>query len=54
MLMTIKRKSQTLQSKVYITADGMKTDECFGDWQPAGWKTQDDVYGLQRRRELSK
>jgi len=32
---------RTLQSKVYITADGMKTDECFGDWQPAGWKTQD-------------
>ncbi len=29
---------KTLQSQVYGTADGMKTDECFGGWQPAGWK----------------
>ncbi|MGA7161386.1 MAG: two-component regulator propeller domain-containing protein [Bacteroidota bacterium] len=30
-----------IHSKVYMTADGMKTDECFGSWQPAGWKTHD-------------
>jgi len=30
-----------IHTKVYTTADGMKTDECFGDWQPAGWKTRD-------------
>ncbi|MGA9408462.1 MAG: two-component regulator propeller domain-containing protein, partial [Bacteroidota bacterium] len=30
-----------IHSKVYTTADGMKTDECFGTWQPAGWKTHD-------------
>ncbi len=30
-----------IHSKVYVTADGMKTDECFGTWQPAGWKTHD-------------
>ena len=32
---------KTLPSQVYVTADGMKTDECFGGWQPAGWKTHD-------------
>jgi ligand-binding sensor domain-containing protein len=32
---------KTLHSQVYVTADGMKTDECFGEWQPAGWKTHD-------------
>ncbi len=30
-----------IHSKVYITADGMKTDECFGTWQPSGCKTHD-------------
>ncbi len=30
-----------IHSKVYVTADGMKTDECFGTWQPSGWKTHD-------------
>ncbi len=30
-----------INTRVYSTADGMKTDECFGDWQPAGWKTHD-------------
>ncbi len=34
-------KIDKLHSKVYVTADGMKTDECFGTWQPAGWKTHD-------------
>jgi ligand-binding sensor domain-containing protein len=32
---------KSLYSQVFLTADGMKTDECFGEWQPAGWKTQD-------------
>jgi ligand-binding sensor domain-containing protein len=32
---------KSLYPKVYLTADGMKTDECFGEWQPAGWKTYD-------------
>ncbi len=30
-----------IHTTVYVTADGMKTDECFGEWQPAGWKTHD-------------
>ncbi len=30
-----------LHPQVYLIADGMKTDECFGNWQPAEWKTQD-------------
>ena len=30
-----------IHSKVYATADGMKTDECFGSWPPAGCKTHD-------------
>jgi hypothetical protein len=32
---------KSLNPQLYTTADGMKTDECFGDWQPAGWKTHD-------------
>jgi ligand-binding sensor domain-containing protein len=32
---------QSLHSYVYTTEDGMKTDECFGGWQPAGWKARD-------------
>lgn len=31
----------SIHSKVYVIADGMKTDECFGAWQPAGSKTHD-------------
>lgn len=31
----------SIHSKVFVTVDGMKTDECFGGWQPAGWKTHD-------------
>ncbi len=31
----------SLQTQVYVTADGMKIDECFSDWQPAAWKTHD-------------
>jgi|WetSurMetagenome_2_1015567.scaffolds.fasta_scaffold15065_2 ligand-binding sensor domain-containing protein len=32
---------QYLHTQVYTTEDGMKTDECFSGWQPAGWKTHD-------------
>ena len=31
----------SITTKVYSAADGMKTDECFGQWPPAGWKTHD-------------
>ena len=30
-----------VHSQVFTTADGMKTDECFGEWQPAAWKAHD-------------
>ncbi len=32
---------KAIHTKVYVTADGMKSDECFGGWQPAGWKARD-------------
>ncbi len=32
---------QSIHTQVFVTADGMKSDECFGDWQPAGWKSHD-------------
>ncbi|HTY12399.1 MAG TPA: two-component regulator propeller domain-containing protein [Bacteroidota bacterium] len=31
-------RTKQIHSRVFTTADGMKTDECFGSWQPAGWK----------------
>ncbi len=31
----------TFHTEVFSTPDGMKTDECFGEWQPAGWKTHE-------------
>jgi ligand-binding sensor domain-containing protein len=34
-------KIKSINTQVYVTADGMKSDECFGGWQPAGWKTHD-------------
>ena len=34
-------RSNTIHTEVYGTDDGMKTDECFGQWQPAGWKAHD-------------
>jgi PAS domain S-box-containing protein len=34
-------KSTMLQMDVYTTRDGMKTNECFGGWQPAGCKSHD-------------
>ncbi len=30
-----------VRTQVFTTADGMKTDECFGEWQPAGWRAHD-------------
>jgi ligand-binding sensor domain-containing protein len=34
-------QQKVLHPQIYTTADGMKTDECFGNWQPAGWKAND-------------
>jgi ligand-binding sensor domain-containing protein len=34
-------RTNSIHTQVYSTADGMKSDECFGGWQPAGWKTHD-------------
>ena len=34
-------KISKIHSQVYVSADGMKSDECFGSWQPAGWKAHD-------------
>lgn len=34
-------KSQRISSVAYGTADGMKSRECNGGFQPAGWKTRD-------------
>jgi PAS domain S-box-containing protein len=31
----------SVHCQVYTSADGMKTDECFSEWQPAGWKGRD-------------
>lgn len=30
-----------IHSQTFTTVDGMRTEECFGTWQPAGWKTYD-------------
>jgi hypothetical protein len=34
-------RTNSIHTQVYITADGMKSDECFGGWQPVGWKAHD-------------
>ncbi len=34
-------KLQRIQAVTYDTADGMKTKECDGGFQPAGWKARD-------------
>jgi ligand-binding sensor domain-containing protein len=34
-------KITSIHSQVYGVEDGMKTEECFGSWQPAGWKARD-------------
>ena len=43
-----------LQTQVYTTADGMKTDECFGEWQPAGWKAHDGCLWFPTRKRAVK
>jgi len=35
------KRITSFHTRVFETADGMKTDECFNLWQPAGWKAQD-------------
>jgi hypothetical protein len=37
----ISGKIKSIHTQVYLTADGMKSDECFGGYQPAGWKAHD-------------
>ena len=32
---------KTVPLQIFTTADGMRTDECFGSWQPSGWKAHD-------------
>jgi ligand-binding sensor domain-containing protein len=32
---------KSIHTQVYVTADGMKSDDCFGGYQPAGWKAHD-------------
>lgn len=34
-------KVDSIHCKVYGISDGMKTEDCFGEWQPAGCKCQD-------------
>ncbi|HUI28731.1 MAG TPA: two-component regulator propeller domain-containing protein [Candidatus Acidoferrales bacterium] len=34
-------RAASIHTKVYGILDGMKTEECFGFWQPAGWKGPD-------------
>jgi PAS domain S-box-containing protein len=34
-------RSSAIQSQLYTTADGMKGDECFGEWQPSGMVAKD-------------
>jgi len=46
-------KIEKIHSKVYVTADGMKTDECFGTWQPAGWKTHDGHLWFATKRGVA-
>ena len=34
-------RMKTVPLQVFTTADGMRTDECFGGWQPSAWKAHD-------------
>ena len=34
-------KTNVVHPQVFTAVDGMRTEECFGSWQPAGWKTHD-------------
>ncbi|HTX19312.1 MAG TPA: two-component regulator propeller domain-containing protein, partial [Bacteroidota bacterium] len=43
-------KAEKIHSKIYTTEDGLKTNECFGTWQPAGWKAMNgDVWFATKR-----
>jgi ligand-binding sensor domain-containing protein/signal transduction histidine kinase len=33
-------KTNVVHPQVFTAVDGMRTEECFGSWQPAGWKTR--------------
>lgn len=43
-------KIKFIHTRVYSTADGMKTDECYGDEQPAGWKSKDGSIWFATRK----
>jgi len=43
-------KIKTISSRVYTVEDGMKTGECFGQWQPAGWKAHDGSLWFATRK----
>jgi ligand-binding sensor domain-containing protein len=45
---------KSLYSRVFLSADGMKTDECFGEWQPAGWKAQDGCLWFATKKGVVK
>ncbi len=34
-------EASSFHTEVFVTADGMKTDECFGNWFPSGWRAHD-------------
>lgn len=35
-----KKEIPQLRPRFFTTADGLKSNECFGAWQPAAWKTK--------------
>jgi ligand-binding sensor domain-containing protein len=43
-------RSASIRAHVFTTADGMKTEECFGEWQPAGWKASDGSIWFATRK----
>ncbi|HTX17290.1 MAG TPA: two-component regulator propeller domain-containing protein [Bacteroidota bacterium] len=34
-------RTTRIHTEVFVAADGMKTDECFGQWQPGAWRARD-------------
>ncbi len=34
-------RENKIHTQVFSSADGMKTDECFMDWGPGGWRSRD-------------
>lgn len=41
---------QSISMRVFGTADGMKREECFGYWQPAGWRAPDGKIWFATRK----